>query len=65
MFAVALILIFAVLPVFAQEKGWEKEWNEVLAGAKREGTVRIAGSPDPVIRNVIFQNFSALFGVPV
>ncbi len=49
----------------AQAKGWEKEWNEVLAAAKREGKVVVAGSPDPVMRNAIIPKFTSRFDIPV
>jgi iron(III) transport system substrate-binding protein len=60
-----IIMIFLVLlvgPVYGQQKGWEKEWNEAIAGAKKEGKVVVATSPDPVMREVAGK-FKARFGV--
>ena len=46
--AMFLLLLLATT-AFAQQKGWEKEWNETLAAAKKEGQSyrrRIAGPGD-------------------
>ena len=45
--------------------GWEGEWKQTLESAKKEGTVVVAGSPDPVMRNEITQRFTVRFGIPV
>jgi iron(III) transport system substrate-binding protein len=61
-------IVFALLvatSAAAQPKGWEKEWNETLAAAKKEGRVAIAGSPDPVMRNEIIPKFTSRFGIQV
>ena len=60
-----LLLMVLVAPVWAQEKGWEKEWNEILRAAKKEGRVIIQGSPDPVMRKEVIPKFTARFGIPV
>ena len=60
-----LLLICFALPAWAQERGWEREWNEVLAAAKREGRVVVAGGPDPVVRRELPPAFLARFGIPV
>jgi iron(III) transport system substrate-binding protein len=60
-----LLLAVPVAPLWAQEKGWEKQWNETLAAAKKEGSVVVAGSPDPVMRSGIIPRFVARFGIPV
>ena len=62
--ALFLILLLATT-ASAQQKGWEKEWNETLAAAKKEGRVAIAGSPDPVMRNDIIPKFTSRFGIQV
>ena len=59
-----LILAFLAGPTSAQQKGWEKEWNEAVAAAKREGKVVVANSPDPVMRDIIAK-FKARFGITV
>ncbi len=65
MIALFLLLICFALPAWAQERGWEREWNEVLAAAKKEGTVMVAGPPNSVVRRVLPAKFTARFGIPV
>jgi ABC-type Fe3+ transport system substrate-binding protein len=60
-----LLLLFLPLAVLAQEKGWEEQWKETLLGAKKDGKVVVASSPDPVMRNEIIPKFTARFGIPV
>ena len=60
--AVLLLLALWLTPAHAQPKGWEKEWNEATAGAKKEGKVVIATSPDPVMREIAAK-FKARFGI--
>ena len=62
--AMFLVLLLATA-ASAQQKGWEKEWNETLAAAKKEGRVAVAGSPDPVMRNDIIPKFTSRFGIQV
>ncbi len=62
--AIFLLLLLAT-NAFAQPKGWDKEWNETLAAAKKEGSVAVAGSPDPVMRNEIIPKFTSRFGIQV
>ena len=59
------IVLLVATTGFAQPKGWEKEWNETLTAAKKEGRVAIAGSPDPVMRNEIIPKFTARFGIQI
>jgi iron(III) transport system substrate-binding protein len=49
----------------AQDRGREKEWEAVLAAAKKEGKVVVAGSPDPVMRAELIPRFTARYGIPV
>src|SRR5262245_43228126 len=65
MLRVMILLLFAASAVCAQQKGWEKEWNDTLAAAKKEGKVAVAGSPDPVMRNDIIPKFTSRFGIQV
>jgi iron(III) transport system substrate-binding protein len=60
----AVTVSLTVAPVGAQPKA-EQDWNEVLAAAKKEGKVVVAGSPDPVMRNEIIPKFAARTGVQV
>jgi len=51
-----VILLMALLwsaPILAQSRTSEKEWNTIIEGAKKEGKVVVAGSPDPVMRAMI------------
>ena len=61
----AYCLVLTVTPAWSQDKGWEKEWNETLAAAKKEGRVVVAGSPDPVMRNEIIPKFTSRFAIPI
>jgi iron(III) transport system substrate-binding protein len=65
MFRAMMVLLIATTTAWAQQKGWEKEWNDTLAAAKKEGRVAIAGSPDPVMRNEIIPKFTSRFGIQV
>ena len=60
--ALCLLLALATPSAWAQEKGREKEWNETLAAAKKEGKVVVANSPDPVMREIVAK-FKARFGI--
>jgi iron(III) transport system substrate-binding protein len=60
-----LVLMVGASPVCAQSKASEKEWNAVVDGAKKEGRVVVAGSPDPVMRNEIIPKFTARYGIAV
>jgi len=57
------ILLVLSWPAGAQEKGWEQEWNKILAAAKKEGTVVLIGSPDPVVRKDLTEKFQERFGI--
>ncbi|TAK00711.1 extracellular solute-binding protein, partial [bacterium] len=61
-------VVFLLLPLTAasaQQKDWEKDWNQTLAAAKKEGSVVVVGSPDPVMRSEIIPKFQARYGIPV
>jgi iron(III) transport system substrate-binding protein len=63
-----VILLMALLwsaPVLAQSRASEKEWNTIIEGAKKEGKVVVAGSPDPVMRNEIIPKFRERYGIPI
>ena len=61
----AICVLLLATAASAQQKGWEKEWNETLAAAKKEGRVAVAGSPDPVMRDAIIPKFTSRFGIQV
>ena len=49
----------------AQPSDWQKQWDETVAAAKKEGKVVVVGSPDPVMRNEIIPRFTKQFGIQV
>jgi hypothetical protein len=59
-----LVVVLMILPqvVYGQSKGWEKEWNDTLEGAKKEGKLVVATSPDPVMREIAAK-FKARYGI--
>src|ERR1043166_2642982 len=59
-----LLLIWCTAAL-AQTKGSDKEWQEILNAAKKEGKVIVVGSPDPVMRNEVIPKFTARYGIPV
>jgi iron(III) transport system substrate-binding protein len=61
------ILLFALFvgAASAQEKDWEKQWNQMVAAARKEGRVVVATSPDAVMRQEVIPRFKARFGVDV
>lgn len=63
----ALVLLTAglVASAWGQEKGWEKEWSQTLAAAKKEGKVVVMGSADPVVRRELPAKFRERFGVDI
>jgi len=60
-----MLLLGLALPSLAQEKEWQKEWNQILAAARKEGKVVVASSPDATFRNEIVPKFMARFGIAV
>ena len=63
--AILLLQGAPVLGAAEPKPGWEEEWKRTLEGAKKENTVVVAGSPDPVMRNEIIPKFTARFGISV
>lgn len=64
-FALCIVqLLVLAAPAWGQQK-WEKEWNEILARARKEGSVVVTGSPDPVMRKEVIPKFTARFGIGV
>ncbi len=59
------LFVFLVVPAWAQEKGWEKEWNRIIAAGKKEGKVVVYGPPDAAARRQIPARFKARYGIPV
>jgi len=65
MLRLLLIAVLAAAPAFAQTADWEKKWNAAIAAGKKEGSVVVAGFPDPVMRKEIIPRFAARFGIQV
>jgi ABC-type Fe3+ transport system substrate-binding protein len=59
-----LVLMFA-FPSWAQEKDRPKDWNQILAAAKKDGKLVVAGAPDATFRNQIMPKFMDRFGIAV
>lgn len=60
----SLFFVF-VLSASAQEKGWQREWDDILDKAKKEGKVVVSGPADPTTRRELPAKFTARFGIPV
>ena len=61
---VMIALLIVPHSVYGQPKGREKEWTEALEGAKKEGKLVVATSPDPVMREIAAK-FKARYGITV
>jgi ABC-type Fe3+ transport system substrate-binding protein len=65
MVAIFVLVALVVGPAVAQER-WEKEWNELVAAAKREGEVAVmssAGGSEP--RKALTEAFEKKYGIRV
>lgn len=62
---VILVIFVWAVPALAQTSASDKEWNVLIEGAKKEGKVVVAGSPDPVMRNEIIPKFKERYGIGV
>ncbi len=61
-----IFLLISLTPgAWAQEKGWEAHWSKMIAGARREGRLVLAGPPESSIRQALTSKFAARFGIPV
>ena len=65
LFVILLMALLWSAPVLAQSRAGEKEWNTIIEGAKKEGKLVVAGSPDPVMRNEIIPKFKERYGIPI
>ena len=62
------LIVFVALWVnlaVAQTKGGNSDWQDVINGARKEGKVVVAGSPDPVMRNDVIPKFTSRYGITV
>jgi len=59
-------MVFCVLPAWAQERDADKEWNRVLAAAKKEGTVGVMSSAGGAEnRRALTEPFKTKYGINV
>ena len=63
--ALLLPLFLSLAPGLAQDKGWEQKWDQWISAAKKEGKVVFAAAPDPPMRKLIPEKFTARFGIKV
>lgn len=61
----ALFLLACSSFAQAQNANWQKEWDETVAAAKKEGKVVVLAQPSPAMRNVILPRFTERFGIQV
>jgi iron(III) transport system substrate-binding protein len=66
-FSIVIFILVAISPIpgWAQDRGWEKRWNEMVAEAKKEGKVVVMGQADPIFRKTLPAAFQARFGIPM
>lgn len=60
---VAFFVTVLVAPGWAQERTWKKQWGQIVAAARKEGSVVVMGSADPVVRTELPAAFKAKFGI--
>src|SRR5262249_8530524 len=58
----ALMIMGLGFSSWAQEKERPKDWNQILAAARKEGRVVVTSSPDATFRNEIMPKFMAGLG---
>ena len=63
-FAALFCLVSACLAQ-AQMVNWQKDWDETVAAARKEGTVVVLGQPSPAMRNEILPKFTERYGIKV
>lgn len=63
----ASVLLAASCLLFAGPfaRAQEKDWNQTVAAAQKEGKVVVIGSPDPVMRKELIPKFTARHGIQV
>lgn len=66
MLLLAPLLLVLAIPTWAQDSGWEREWNKVLAAAKKEGkvgVVSVLGGAEN--RRALTEPFQKKYGIEV
>ena len=64
-FAALFALLASTSLAQAQTANWQKDWEETVAAAKKEGTVVVLGQPSPAMRNEILPKFTERYGIKV
>ncbi|MDB5729382.1 MAG: hypothetical protein JWQ00_2587 [Noviherbaspirillum sp.] len=67
---ITLVLMSALLTFLAsaseaQNPNAQKQWEETIAAAKKEGKVVVTGPPDPQVRQMVPAAFKARYGINV
>lgn len=65
MLPLMVLFVCLAVPALAQETGWEKGWSQMLAAAKKEGSVVLEATPDPAVRTELPARFKQRFGISV
>ena len=60
-----MMLMGLAFSSWGQENERPKEWNQILAAAKKDGKLVVAGAPDATFRNQIMPKFMARFGIAI
>jgi iron(III) transport system substrate-binding protein len=50
-------------PAAAVNAGWEKQWNDLIEAAKKEGNLVLSGPPTPEVRQQVPAAFKERFGI--
>lgn len=62
----SLLVLWMIVPAWAQEKDWEREWNRVHAAAKKEGVVGVMSSAGGAEnRRGLTEPFEKKYGITV
>jgi iron(III) transport system substrate-binding protein len=61
----ALFCLASACLAQAQTANWQKDWDETVAAARKEGTVVVLGQPSPAMRNEILPKFTERYGIKV
>lgn len=59
----SLLVFHLFTPAWGQERGWRKEWDDLLARARQEGKVTVLAPPDPETRVKLPPKFKQRFGI--
>lgn len=63
--ALALVLCASIASAQTPSKDWQKQWDQLVADAKKEGKVVIIAPSDPQVREALPAAFKAKYGITV